>query len=58
LASSSKKGLGISNISGMLHSDEFVEKLSESENSELSGTSKSSDTDFDDQEDNVLLLGI
>jgi hypothetical protein len=35
----------------MLNSDEFVEKLADSDDNELSGTGESSDTNFDDQED-------
>jgi hypothetical protein len=37
-------------------SDEFVEKISESDDSELSDTDEDSNTDFGDQEDNALLL--
>jgi hypothetical protein len=40
----------------VLKSDEFVEKISESDDSELSDTDENSNSDFGDQEDNALLL--
>jgi hypothetical protein len=45
LNSSSKNSLWPSDISYILESDEFVEKISDSDDSELSNTDKSSDTD-------------
>jgi hypothetical protein len=48
--SSSKKGLGISNISNKLDSDKFVVKLSDY-NGELLNTGISSGTNFDDHKD-------
>jgi len=53
MASSSKKGQGISNISSKLDSDKFVVKLSDY-NGERLNTGKSSGTNFDDHEDDVL----
>lgn len=58
MASGSKKGLGIVGISNMLHSDEFVEKLSGSDDSQLSDTGDSSVPDLGGREDGVLLLDI
>jgi hypothetical protein len=45
LASSSKNSLWPSDISYISESDEFVEKNSDSDDSELSNTDESSDTD-------------
>jgi len=50
MASCSKEGLGISNISSTLGSEKFVVKLSDY-NSELLNAGKSSGTNFDDQDD-------
>jgi hypothetical protein len=41
----------------MLDSEEFIQKLAGSDDSELSDTDKNSDTDFNEQE-HVLLLDI
>jgi hypothetical protein len=56
MATTSKKGLGVSNISNMLDRDPFVEKLPGSDDSQLSGHSQISDTDLHDNEDDALLL--
>jgi hypothetical protein len=48
MATTSTKGLGISNISNMLDTDQFVEKLPGSDDSQLSGHSQISDTDLHD----------
>jgi len=45
LASSSKNSLRPSDISYILESDEFVEKISDSDNSELSNSDESSNTE-------------
>jgi len=45
LASSRQNSLWASDISYILESDEFVEKISDSDDSELSNTDESSDTD-------------
>jgi len=50
----SKEGLGIVSISNMLHSDEFVEKLSGSIDSHLSDTGGSSSPDLGGREDASL----
>jgi hypothetical protein len=51
MTSCNRKGLGISDISNSLDSDEYAEKLSDTNDSELSATDESSGTEFDDQED-------
>jgi len=55
MASNSKKGLGISDISNLLDSNEVTEKHLTSDDSEFSDTDDSSDTDFGEQEDDALL---
>jgi hypothetical protein len=55
MASSSKKGLGIRDISNLLHSNEIINKLIDSDNSEFSDTDESSDTDFSKQDDALLV---
>jgi hypothetical protein len=55
MASNSKKGFKTSDISDMLESEEFAEKLANSDESELSDTGKHNNSNFHDQEDNVLL---
>jgi hypothetical protein len=56
MASSSKKGLGISDISDLLDSNEMIDKHLDSDDSEFSDTDGSSDSDFGEQEDDALLL--
>ena len=55
MTSNSKKGLGISDISNLLDSNEVTEKHLTSDDSEFSDTDDSSDTDFGEQEDDTLL---
>jgi hypothetical protein len=47
--------LNHSDIFGILESDELVEKLADSDESELPDADESSESDFHDEEDNVLL---
>jgi hypothetical protein len=56
LASSSKKGLGISDISSVLGNEESVEKRADSDDCELEDTGESSGTDIGDQEEDVFLI--
>jgi hypothetical protein len=56
MASSSKKGLGISDISNLLDSNEMTDKHLDSDDSEFSDTDDNSDSDFGEQEDDALLL--
>jgi hypothetical protein len=56
MASCSKKGLGIRDISNLLDSNEIIDKLIDSDDSEFSDTDESSDTDFGEQEDDALLV--
>jgi hypothetical protein len=56
MASSSKKGLGIRDISNLLDSNEIIHKLIDSDDREFSDTDVSSDTDFGEQEDDALLV--
>jgi hypothetical protein len=58
MASSSKKGLGIRDISNLLESNEIKDKLIDSDDSEFSDTDESSDTDFGEQEVDALLLDV
>jgi predicted TPR repeat methyltransferase len=55
---SSKEGLGISDISNLLDSNEMIDKLLDSDDSEFSDTNESSDVDFIEQEDDAVLLDI
>jgi hypothetical protein len=55
MASSSKKGLGIHDISNLLDSNEIIHKLIDSDDCEFSDTDESSDTDFGEQEHDALL---
>jgi hypothetical protein len=55
MASGSRYREGITDISNLLDSDEYAEKLSDTNDSELLATDDSSDTDFHDQEDIYLL---
>jgi len=54
MGAGSKEGLGIVIISNMLHSDEFVEKHSGSDDSRLSDTGGSSSPDLGGREDGSL----
>jgi hypothetical protein len=56
MASSSKKRLGISDISDLLDSNKMIDKHLDSDDSEFLDTDDSSDTDFSVQEDGALLL--
>jgi hypothetical protein len=56
MASISKKGLGISDISNLLDSNEMTDKYLESDDSEFSDTDDTSVSDFGEQEDDALLL--
>lgn len=56
MATTSTKGLGISNISNMLDRNQFVEKLPGSDDSQLSGHSQISDTDLHNNDDDALVL--
>jgi hypothetical protein len=58
MASSSKEGLGISDISNLLDSNEMIDTLLDSDDIEFSDTDKNSHTDFIEQEDDVVLLDI
>jgi hypothetical protein len=58
IASCSKKGLGIRDISNLLYSNEIIDKLTDSDDSEFSDTDESSDTDFGEQEDYALLVDV
>ena len=53
---SGSKALKIIDVPDVLKSDEFVEKISETDDSELSDTDEDNNADFGDQEDNALLL--
>jgi hypothetical protein len=54
MVSSSKKGLKSSDISVTYESEEFAEKTSIFDERELLGSDESSDSDFCDQEDDML----
>jgi len=54
MASSSKEGLIISDTSNLLDSNEIIDKLLDSDDSEFSDTDESSDTDFIEQEDDAM----
>ena len=58
MASSSNKGLGIRDISNLLDSNEIIDELIDSDDSEFSDTDESSDTDFGEQDDDALLLDV
>jgi len=55
MASSSKEGLGISDISNLLDSNEMMDKLLDSDDTEFSDTDGNSDTVFIEQEDNAVM---
>ena len=57
-ASCSKKGLGIRDISNLLDSNEIIDELIDSDDSEFSDTDESSDTDFGEQEGDALLVDV
>jgi hypothetical protein len=58
MASSSKKGLEISDISKLLDSNEMIGKLLESDDSEFSDTDESSENDIGEQTNVALFLVI
>ena len=58
MASSSNKGLGIRDISNLLDSNEIIDELIDSDDSEFSDTDESSDTDFGEQEGDALLVDV
>ena len=58
MASSSKNGLGISDILNLLDSSEMIDKLLDSDSSKFSDTDESSDTDFGEIEGDALLLDV
>jgi hypothetical protein len=55
MASSSKKCLNPSDISRILESNELVERLADSDEIELLNIDESSESDFCDKEDDMLL---
>jgi hypothetical protein len=55
---SSKEGLGISDIANLSYSNEMIDKLLDSDESEFLDTDESSDTDFIEQENYAALLDI
>ena len=58
MASSSKEGLGISDISNLLDSNEMMDKLLDSDDTEFLDTDENSDTVSIEQEDDAVLLDI
>jgi hypothetical protein len=56
MASSRKKCSNPSDNSGTLENDEFIQILADFDESEFSDTDKSSESDFRDEENDVLLL--
>lgn len=58
MASCSKNGLGISDISNLLHHNEMIDKLLDSDSNEFLDTDESSGTDFSEIVDDALLLDI
>ena len=58
MASCSKNGLGISDISNLLDSNEMIDKLLDSDSSEFLDTDESSGTHVGEIDDDALLLDI